>query len=484
LRKDNNRFLNIKGAALDKEQLKSYMEKIAVNHDLSNISDIRTNPIPRVKDNFRFIEKTYNLLNEHIKLDIDIYPAGEWLLDNFYIIEETAKTVIREISPQKYKNFLGIKNNQYSGYARIYVLSAEIVAYTDSRITNDVLTLSILGYQKRRTLSMEEIWNLWIFLEIAIIENIRSICEKIYLAQIQKYKVESIVERLVEQKNKKELKFKKLNRDVLSFISYEEMKYPFIEYMSYKLKQYGKRGLPYLNVLEKQVSKMGMDISEVIKKEHFDIALGKVSLGNSITSMREILRVNFSDLFEKINGVEEILKKDPINVYRKMDYKTKDLYRNKIQKLEQESKISEIYIANKALDLAKENYEKTGEEEKLSNKKAHIGYFLVSDGISELRANLLDGTRVGVKNKKHKKKIYEKRARVYVTFVFSITTFSSLLFGMYMRYLGGSITLGIISSIFIYIPISEICIQAINYILSKKTEPMILPKLDLSSRDS
>ena len=403
MKKRNNRALNIKGAVLGDEQLKVYMEKIAANHDLSNVSDISTYPIPRVKENFRFIEKTYDLLNEHMKLNIDIYPAGEWLLDNFYIIEETVKTVTRELPEKKYKNLLGLQNNQYNGYARIYVLATEIVSYTDSKITDEVLNLSILGYQKRRILNMEEIWNLWVFLEIAIIENIRNICEKIYLAQMQKYKVESIVERLVEQKPYESLKFINSNNKVDSAISYKEMKYPFIEYMSYKLKQYGKQGLPYLDVLEKQVNKMGMTITEVITKEHFDIALAKVSLGNGITSMKEILRVNFLSLFEKVNGVEEILKKDPINVYEKMDYKTKDYYRNKIKKISEETRISEIYIANKALDLAKENYEKEKSEERSEdreiNKRSHIGYYLISDGISDLHLSLTDGTGTNIKVK-------------------------------------------------------------------------------------
>lgn len=81
---------------------------------------------------------------------------------------------------------------------------------------------------------------------------------------------------------------------------------------------------------------------------------GKVSLGNSITSIKEIMRINFEVIFEKINGVEEILKKDPVNIYEKMDFKTKEYYRNKIKELSKETKISEIYIANKALDLALE----------------------------------------------------------------------------------------------------------------------------------
>ncbi len=47
------------------------------------------------------------------------------------------------------------------------------------------------------------------------------------------------------------------------------MKYPFIEYMSYRLKQYGKKAYPFLNILEEQVNKMGTEISEVIKKRTF-----------------------------------------------------------------------------------------------------------------------------------------------------------------------------------------------------------------------
>jgi hypothetical protein len=91
--------------------------------------------------------------------------------------------------------------------------------------------------------------------------------------------VESIVERLVENKERKSLIFQPVKNDGASHISYKQMKYPFIEYMSYKLKQYGKQGLPYLEILEEQVNKMGMTISELIKKEHFDIAVRKSIFG-------------------------------------------------------------------------------------------------------------------------------------------------------------------------------------------------------------
>lgn len=469
MNKKQYRYLNIKGTVLDNYQLQNYMEKIASSHEIKQTTEKWTYPIPRLKDNFRFIEKTYQVLNEHLKLKIDIHPAGEWLLDNFYIIEETYKTIISEMTLKKYKNFPGISNGMYRGFARDYVLASEIVAYTDNKINDEILSLTISAYQKRKLLSMEEIWNLWIFLGLALIENIQSICEKIYISQIQKYKVESIIERLVERKENKKQKFKNI-KNTNSKV-YKEMKYSFIEYMSYKLKRYGKQGVPYLEILEEQVNKMGMTISEIIQKEHYDIAILKVSLGNSIMSLKEILRVNFLSLFEEINGVEEILKKDPAEVYSKMDYKTKEYYRNEIKDISEKTKISELYIAKEIVKLA-DRYT----TDKDCKKKSHIGYYLISDGRKELLNTL------GIKNKNNVSNM--SKVKRYIFSICFISLILSLLIGSFIYYSSRNIIVSIIISLSIFIPISEIMSQLVNYILNKKVKPSLIPKLDYRNRNT
>ena len=97
----------------------------------------------------------------------------------------------------------------YKGFARIYVLAFEIVAYSDYKVDGKLIRELICAYQKKKTLSMEEIWNINIFMQIALVQNIKDICEKIYFSQMQKYKVENMIERLVE--NKSEIKFKNLS---------------------------------------------------------------------------------------------------------------------------------------------------------------------------------------------------------------------------------------------------------------------------------
>ena len=186
------KVLKINGTPLDKLQLETHLQKIASNHILITKSQKNTYPIPHLVESFKVIQEVYNLLNEHLKLGISIHPAGEWLLDNFYIIEECVKQVQKGLTLEKYKNFLGLATGEYKGFARIYILAAEIVAYTDNKIDRKDLEQYLASYQTKKTLSMEEIWNIGIFLEIAIIENIRKVCEKIYISQIEKYKAESI----------------------------------------------------------------------------------------------------------------------------------------------------------------------------------------------------------------------------------------------------------------------------------------------------
>ena len=459
------KVLKINGTQIDKKQLESHLEKIASNHSLSRKSEKSTYPIPHMLESFKIIQDVYYLLNEHLKLGIGIHPAGEWLLDNLYIIEQTVKQIQKEMTLKKYTNFVGISNGQYKGFARIYVLASEIIAYTDNKITKKDLEDFLTSYQTKKTLSMEEIWNIGTFLQIAIIENIREVCERIYSSQIQKYKAENIVERLVENKQKSDAVFKIYNKETFTRISTNDMKYPFIEYMSYILKRYGKKGYSYLNSLEEAVEMTGTTVSDVIKKEHFDIAVRKVSIANSIMSIKRIQRINFLEVFEKVNGVEELLKQDPANVYENMTNKTKEYYRNKIKELSRQTKISEIYIARKILEISNQKEKGT--------KESHIGYYLIDKGSEELYKIL---------NYKSRKEISSKnKTKIFIAIIAIFSIVISLGITKLLNVKKQNNWLYIINFILFLIPSSEIVIQVIQYILSKIVKPKIIPKIDFSN---
>lgn len=455
--------LEINGTMLTNEQLEKHLEKTALEHNLSNKSSKETYPVPHLIENFKTIQNVYNILNNHLKLGINIHPAGEWILDNLYIIEETVKIIQKELTLKKYTNFQGISNGTYKGFARIYVLASEIIAYTDNKIDKTNLENYLLSYQKKKLLSMDEIWNIGLFLEISIIDKIAKVCKTIYSSQIQKYKAENIAERLVENKNKNERIFKYNYNEKIKELKNQDMKYPFIEYMSYILKRYGKKGSSFLIALEETVEMAGTTVTEVIKKEHFDIAVKKVLVGNGIISIKEIQRMNFLDMFEKINGVEELLRQDPAGVYDKMDYKTKEYYRMKIKEISNKTKISELYITKKILEIAN--------KEEMGSKKSHIGYYIISDGISTLYENLGINIR--------KKIVNETKVKIYISFTFVFSLIISILLSMALNI--KNIWIYVISTIIFLIPASEIVIQLIQEILGKVIKPKMLPKISFEN---
>ena len=293
------------------------------------------------------------------------------------------------------------------------------------------------------------------------------------MSQIQKYKVEQIVEKSIENGNengvKRQVKYHSLIfnlpfcpvpiRTNRNFRRISSMKYSFIEYMSYKLKKYGKKTEKYLEILEEIVEKTGTSVSEVIRREHFDIAVKRVSIGNCITSIKKIQRINFLEIFKKINGVEEILKQDPAKVYDKMDYKTKDAYRQAIKEISKNSKISEIYIAKKLLELA----------ENENGKKSHIGYYLFGKNRNIVYEK--------IEAKTQKIMSEEKKAKYYICMIAVFTILISLLLSLCIN---TNIVFKIFAFLIILIPTSEFVIQTFQYLLSKFVKPKLIPKIDFT----
>src|SRR5687767_7749846 len=69
------------------DQLARHARVFAASHQLA--SGAATDKlIPRLNENERLLLQTYDIVSAAVKRNRRIAPAGEWLLDNFYLIEE------------------------------------------------------------------------------------------------------------------------------------------------------------------------------------------------------------------------------------------------------------------------------------------------------------------------------------------------------------------------------------------------------------
>lgn len=145
-----------------------------------------------------------------------------------------------------------------------------------------------------------------------------------------------------------------------------------------------------------------------------------------------------------------------------MDYKTKAYYRDKIKEISKNTKISEIYITKKALELA---------NSKNNMKEQHIGYYFISDGIEELYKILQT-------NKKPK--LPKNRVIKYISGIVVLSCIISILLAISIYKKVGIIS-AIITFILSFIPATQIATEILQYVLNKIVKPVLIPKMDYSN---
>jgi cyclic beta-1,2-glucan synthetase len=81
--------------------------------------------LQRLADNESVLIEVYTLLTEAVGADRRVAPAGEWLLDNFYLIEEQIRMAKRYL-PKSYSYALPrLLSGPAAGLPRVYDIARE-----------------------------------------------------------------------------------------------------------------------------------------------------------------------------------------------------------------------------------------------------------------------------------------------------------------------------------------------------------------------
>jgi hypothetical protein len=101
------------------EQLERHARTIAGIHRLST-QKADDKLLPRLMENERILITTYDQIAAAAARNRRIVPAAEWLLDNFYLIEEQIRST-RNLLPRSYSGELPrLANRAHADYPRVY----------------------------------------------------------------------------------------------------------------------------------------------------------------------------------------------------------------------------------------------------------------------------------------------------------------------------------------------------------------------------
>jgi len=307
-----------------------------------------------------------------------ITPAAEWLLDNFYLIEEQIQLARRHL-PRGYSRELPrLAHGPSAGLPRVYDIVLELIAHMDAQFDAGQLSAFVAAYQAAGALKLGELWAIPIMLRLGLIENLQRITTRLALAREDRDLADLCVDRLQDMAEKNPSHLVVVVADMAK--SDLPLTSPFVAEFCQRL----SRQSPVLhlarNWLEQRLAEQGWSIEQLVQQESQNQAADQVSVSHSIASLRFLSAMDWKEFVETLSAVEQTLRSDPAGVYGGMDFATRDRYRHAVEFFARHSRLTEADVAQHAIQLAADCARQKGR----GDRTAHVGYHLIDQGRSAL----------------------------------------------------------------------------------------------------
>lgn len=354
------------------EQLARHARALAANHQVvtrrgSNVL------LARLDENERVL-RGFNRATLAVDPIRHITPAAEWLLDNFYLIEEQIQLARRHLPHGYSRQLPRLVNGPSAGLPRVYDIGLELISHVDAQIDAEPLHAFIAAYQTVNSLKLGELWAIPIMLRLGLIENLQRITTRLNLARADFDLADFWVDRLqaMAEKNPAHL--------VIVVADMAKADLPTSSSFVAEFCQRLSRQSPVLHLargwLEQRLGEHGLTIEQLVQQESQNQAADQVSVSHSIASLRSLSAKDWKEFVETLSRVETILRTDPAGVYGQMDFATRDRYRHAIEFFARHSSNSSWEVAQLAINLAADSARNNGR----AARTAHVGFYLVDKG--------------------------------------------------------------------------------------------------------
>ena len=383
MRKYANEKPPLRAELFTADQMAQYSKSLAESH-IIGIGQTPDKLLRRLADNEDVLVEVHDLLTETVTANRRITPAAEWLLDNFYLIEDQIRTGKKHL-PKGYSESLPwLSKGPSEGFPRVYDIALGIISHSDGRVDAAALSGFIAAYQSVTHLELGELWAIPIMLRLALIENLRRVAVRIAIGRINRNLADYWAEKMKEvaQKDPKSLIL------VIADMARSDppMESSFVAELTRHLQGKGPTLALPLTWMEQRLSEMEMTSNDLVQQESQKQAADQVSMSNSIGSLRFLANMDWREFIETMSVVEQTLREDIDGVYSKMDFATRDHYRHVVERIAKISKTPQQEVAKIAIDLCRENAS-SGQPD---SRRSHVGYYLVDNGLiqTERRAKV------------------------------------------------------------------------------------------------
>jgi len=463
--------LPLRAELFGSDQMKQHGSVLANEHELS-LKRLPDKLLSRLADNEAVLIDVCKPMTEMIMTNRLIAPAEEWLLDNFYLIEEQIRTAKQHL-PKCYSLELPrLSNGPSAGRPRVYDIALETISHGDGRVDPEGLSSFVAAYQSISPLKLGELWAIPIMLRLALIENLRRIAARIAADKINRNRASLWADQMIETAKGDPNGLIMVIADMAR--SNPPMVGPFVAELARRLQGQGPALALPLTWIEQRLSGVGFTIEHLVRLETRQQAADQVSVSNSIGSLRFLSAMDWREFVETMSVVDQHLNQDPADVYARMDFTTRDAYRHVVEEIARDSFRSESEVAHLAIELAQTAAAQKG----VDDRTAHVGFYLIDKGLPELEK--MGGLRFSLG------RIFSRLLRRFPLWVYG----GAILVLTLMVVIGFSVkaytdglegwALGLGALLFLLCTVQP-AIGLVNWLATLSVKPQPLPRMDFST---
>ena len=260
----------------------------------------------RLAENEQIISRSYHEVAQAVGLGSPQTPAAKWLLENYTFIEEQIDQVRLLFPPGYSRQLPRLRSGPLNGFPRIYEMAIELVSHTDGRVDVENISHFIGSYQSVHPLRLGELWAVPIMVSLALMENLRRVSRRIAWRRQHRESAVDWSGRFVRAVQEDP---KSLITVLADFVrSQTVMSTPFLAELTSCLQgTHPAMGL-VINWVEQELSERGQTLELVQQAEIQDQAADHASISHSITSLRQLGRIDWRDFVEALSTMESILR--------------------------------------------------------------------------------------------------------------------------------------------------------------------------------
>ncbi|MEX2214195.1 MAG: glucoamylase family protein [Phycisphaeraceae bacterium] len=424
--------------------------------------------LPRLNENAKVLNDAYELVTAAVAKHRRISPAAEWLLDNYYLIEQQIVTAKKHL-PRSYSQSLPrLANSPAAGFPRTYGIALEYISHVDAHVDAVSLNGFISAYQTVEPLALGELWAIPIMLRLALLENLRRVAARIASARRDRDSALDWAQQMLAavEHNPTDLII------VLADMARADPKLtgPFMADLTRQMQGQSPHLSFAISWLEHRLSEQGLTIEQLVRADGQAQAADQISIGNSISSLRFLDATDWRDFVEDQSVVEKTLRDDPARVYGDMDFGTRDRYRHVVEQIAKRAKLSEAEVARKAIELAR-----VGASEDALGRAAHVGYYLIDRGrpVLERQAKVSRTPRTWITQFARAHPLF-----LYMSGILLLTVATSLAFIQWLGNLEApSLAIGLIALPAVLCA-SQLAVSIVNWLAMIWVLPRPLPRMD------